>query len=91
MILAVAALTLGVAVGGCIEAHRHRCPDPVVEHARLMASLGTAIAAARREKARADGHEVVLRAMGRVVAEGGTVAGRVDPRHPSVWKDGHEG
>lgn len=76
--IAVAALTLlvGAAIGACIEARRHRCPDPIAEHTRLMDSLGAAIAAARREKARADGHEVVLAALGRIVAEGGTIDDR---------------
>lgn len=76
------ALVLGVAVGACIEGWRHRCSDPVEEHTRLMASLGKALQAARREKARADGHEQILKALGRHVAEGGTVVGP-DRRHPS--------
>lgn len=72
-------LLTAFALGAVVESRRHICPDPVEEHARAMRSLGNAVAAARRWKARAEGHEVVLAALGRQVADGGTV----DERHPS--------
>lgn len=92
--LVVFALIVGVAVGASIEAARHRCPQTP---AQILARLDQAEARARdwyrwsirwqraahRWKRTADGHAVVLAALGRVVAEGGTVSAPADPRHPS--------
>lgn len=93
-------LVVAAAVGACIEARRHDCPDP---NAALLANLDQSKALARewhREAVRrgrvarhwrttAYDHAEVLKALGRVVAEGGTVTGDqvVDPRHPSQRRD----
>lgn len=84
--LVVLAFVVGVAVGGCVEAWRHQCGD--VERWHRSATAWARCAGrwrheALRWQATAEGHAEVLAALGRSVAEGGTV---VDPdgRHPSV-------
>lgn len=95
MIFALFGLVVGAAIGACIEARRHRCPDPNVA---LLARLDQSKALARewhREANRrgriarhwrstAYDHAEMLRALGRVVAEGGTIA---DPDHSSQRRD----
>lgn len=80
------ALIVGAAIGATIESRRHVCSND--KRARIAANgLIRWRNDALRWKAEAEGHAIVLRALGRVVAEGGTVTGP-DQRHPSMRKDG---
>lgn len=86
-------LIAAVALGAVIESHRHHCPTAgqlrlARWEARQWEAWGrhhyeTAVVyrrAARKWATAAEKHRVVLRALGRVVAEGGTVIEEED-RH----------